>query len=209
MPGQVSTAVPIPPGIGSSEAAAAGLNGDSIRTSNTLALSGSISYNGDLRALQFHGQGEMKWGNGGRYVGEFCDGQMRGRGVYYWGGDMAGQVYEGQFDACRMHGHGQLTLRNGASFNGEWQRGRAHGQGVFVNKAETYRGAFENGARHGQGLLQLASGDVYEGEFAMGKIEGNGSFVWKSDGSKYTSRPFHQCIFVTSWAGSSGAGGTV
>ena len=93
-----------PPRIRSSEAAAAGLNAESTRTEGTLLLSDKATFNGGLQQLQFHGHGELKWKDGCRYVGEFANGRMRGRGSFYWSGDLTGQVFEGEWEENRMHG---------------------------------------------------------------------------------------------------------
>lgn len=94
----------VPPRIRSSEAAAAGLNAESTRTECTLLLSDNTTFNGGLQQLQFHGHGELKWKDGCRYVGEFANGRMRGRGSFYWSGDLTGQVFEGEWEENRMHG---------------------------------------------------------------------------------------------------------
>ena len=57
--------------------------------------------------------GEQKWPDGSRYIGEFFDGQPNGQGTYFW---PDGDKYVGQWVLGVRSGLGIHTRTNGTSY---------------------------------------------------------------------------------------------
>lgn len=109
----------------------------------------------------FHGVGVFQWSSGGRYEGEYSNGNKHGVGVFTWA--------------------------NGDSYAGAWINDEEHGAGVFSTQgnAKVYTGAWENGQRHGRGLSAILSFDretnmavheEYAGDWRQGLKQGSGVF---------------------------------
>ena len=102
-------------------------------------------YTGRVKNYGFEGNGTFIWNNGRKYVGEFRDGKMNGKGIvtmgtrtlfegivrnnYYWtgfgeqrirGGVGGGYFYRGHIENGRFHGPGRLVWDNGTKFIGWW-----------------------------------------------------------------------------------------
>jgi hypothetical protein len=152
------------------------------------------------------GPGVMQWYvNGspsGRYVGQYYDGRMSGRGVFaYRNGDR----YDGEFRDDKPNGSGTLTRANGTRYHGLFRDGQplheeaaadkktseaephkspaTHGQTIHADGSR-YEGEMRNGERNGRGVLEYASGDLYEGDFDDGQMSGWGVFTTKA-GDRY------------------------
>eukprot|EP01029_Cantina_marsupialis_P020196 TRINITY_DN4727_c0_g1_i1.p1 TRINITY_DN4727_c0_g1~~TRINITY_DN4727_c0_g1_i1.p1 ORF type:complete len:951 (-),score=164.84 TRINITY_DN4727_c0_g1_i1:71-2923(-) len=162
-------------------------------------------YQGMLRNGQLHGQGEMVWPNGDRYVG-FWKGVRHGVGIHTAAN---GTVYEGHWDNGTRHGYGILTLQSGQKYVGDWERGHMHGNGVMsCANGDKYEGQWKKSRYHGACVFTKKSGDVFNGICKEGRVCGLGvsiSFMgeeyrgeWEADvrhgrgtctypdGSKYT-----------------------
>ena len=107
--------------------------------------------------------GELVWKNGNKYIGNFVDNKMTGKGIkifvnknVYAGGDW---VYEGDFINGIFHGNGFMKYANGDVYEGEWK----------------------DDERFGKGIMRYANGDVYEGEWKNDK-------KLRSEGGKKKSR---------------------
>lgn len=68
----------------------------------------------------------MALSNGGRFEGDFVDGQLNGQGVMQLPG---GHHYEGALKNDKRHGHGILDLPGNMSCEGEWQESKLIGVG--------------------------------------------------------------------------------
>ena len=52
-----------------------------------------------------------------KYEGEWVDGKMHGRGIYYYAD---GTVYDGTWSEGKMHGKGVFIYPNGNKYDGEF-----------------------------------------------------------------------------------------
>ena len=162
------------------------------------------------------GPGVMQWYvNGspsGRYVGEYNDGRMSGRGVFeYRNGDR----YDGEFRDDKPSGYGTLTRASGTRYSGLFRDGqplhdeaapvdrRPHeaeppdprtirGERAFADGSR-YVGDFHDGKMSGWGVFTTKAGDRYEGEFADDRPNGFGTYK-EADGSIYAGLWTNGCF---------------
>lgn len=65
-----------------------------------------------------HGRGTLFMKNGGRYEGEFVDGDLHGKGVYLYAN---GNKYVGNFSNGKKHGIGHYTWARGETYEGDFE----------------------------------------------------------------------------------------
>ena len=83
-------------------------------------------WEGEMRGWKRDGEGELRYSDGGLYIGSCCDDRREGRGSME---DEDG-LYSGDWkDDCR-HGEGVMEYRDGRRYEGQWSLGRKHGRGV-------------------------------------------------------------------------------
>jgi len=125
-----------------------------------------------------------KMSHGDKYVGEWKDGKLHGKGTYtypLWSGMHAGGNYVGEFIDNLRHGRGTQTYANGDKYVGEWKDGNRHGQGTETYASGTkYVGQWKSGNQHGQGTLTYADGEKYVGGFRDGLHHGNGTITYSN-----------------------------
>lgn len=112
--------------------------------------------------------GELVWKNGNKYIGNFVDGNMTGKGIMYFvnkdvyaGGDWVDAVYEGDFLNGIFHGNGIMKYAryaNGDVYEGEWKKIRFSISRYRYVNGDVYE-------KSGKGIMKYANGDVYEGEW--------------------------------------------
>ena len=86
----------------------------------------AYTYEGDFVSGRKHGAGTFTTPCGGKYVGDFVDDEITGRGERVWGD---GRTYDGTFKLGEMHGEGTLRRPDGGSYTGEWAMNKRHGRG--------------------------------------------------------------------------------
>lgn len=143
------------------------------------------------------GQGEMRYDDGSRYVGEWRQGQRSGRGIHYRAN---GGVLNGEWQEDRPKGYGTYRFTNRARYAAEWtgtgraglepdawsvggvyigqHDGREDGEGtVMYADGATYIGGYRQGRKQGRGTMVYPSGAKYFGDWNDGRPEGSGLFV--------------------------------
>ena len=149
----------------------------------------AYTYEGDFHHGRKHGVGTFTTPDGGRYVGEFVDDEITGRGERAWGD---GRTYVGTFTLGEMNGEGRLTRPDGGSYDGGWRANRRHGRGVDTHgpTGDTYDGEWVDGKRHGVGVAVLrrsAGGEeTYEGAWERDERHGEGRMENRSTGETYS-----------------------
>ena len=80
-----------------------------------------------------NGVGTMIWENGSKYVGEFKNSSMHGKGTFYFGEGTGGSggVYVGDFKRGFIEGNGTWTWPNGEKYVGETKHNKMHGKGIY------------------------------------------------------------------------------
>ena len=83
-------------------------------------------YIGEYKDGQMNGKGTLEFSNGNKYQGEFKYGNFNGIGKYYFSN---GDRYEGEFSTNQRQGWGTFYYSNGDRYVGEWIEGKKNGQG--------------------------------------------------------------------------------
>ena len=81
---------------------------------------GNTMYRGSFLNGKRHGHGIYFFANGNRYVGDYRDGKMQGRGAFTW---FMRRHYKGEYRNGKPHGHGTLIFRGGSRYEGQWREG--------------------------------------------------------------------------------------
>lgn len=162
------------------------------------------------------GRGVLQWfTNGiasGRYVGEYAEGRMNGRGVFEYPN---GDVYEGEFRDDRPNGRAAFRSASGTRYSGLVRDGAPVQGQAMGDSFKSYTGVFRDGqpvkgrARYpdgsayegglrdskpaGWGVFTTAAGGRYEGEFDNGKPNGFGTYTAK-DGAAYAGLWTNGCF---------------
>lgn len=98
-----------------------------------------------------------------RYMGQFQDSYMQGRGRYEW---TDGKVYEGEWDKDEMHGSGVYVLPDGRKYVGDFFRGKKQGFGTMEEADGVYAGNWKAGLKHGTGKFTYKDGRRLEAKWA-------------------------------------------
>uniref|UniRef100_T1J5J3 Pleckstrin homology domain-containing family A member 8 n=1 Tax=Strigamia maritima TaxID=126957 RepID=T1J5J3_STRMM len=171
----------------------------------------SATYTGTWLCAKLHGQGELTWPDGRKFVGKFKQNIQCGDGLYvvpsdegntisdgmWQDGKMNGlgsirypnkDLYEGYFKDGMCHGHGvfkkgQFMTSAASMYIGEWAFGHKNGYGVMdeIITGEKYMGLWQDDQRHGNGLVVTLDGVYYEGMFAQNKMMGHGLVIFEDD----------------------------
>ena len=136
----------------------------------------SFSWSGACPNGLANGQGVLQWYDNGtpadRYEGEYRDGKMNGRGIYF---AVDGERYDGEFKDNARTGHGIYLTRRGDRYEGNFERSVLQGPGIGVfADGERYEGGFWNNRAHGEGTLHLADGTAVTGTWVNGCLNQGG-----------------------------------
>lgn len=135
----------------------------------------SCTYKGEYNMMgKRHGDGELTWINGDKYIGKFNDGYIDGRGTIYF---RDGTEYAGQWKKNRFHGEGTRRFQNGNVYNGNYVDGKRQGQGkCYFANGDMYVGDWKGDTIHGFGRYYYNNGHSFEGMFRDGKRNGRGKY---------------------------------
>ena len=86
-------------------------------------LAGDL-YQGKFRNGFKHGKGQITYGNGGWYQGDWSYNKKEGQGVSLEAGNNS--KYEGRFLGNMRHGEGTCTYEDGGRYLGLWQNNLPH-----------------------------------------------------------------------------------
>lgn len=135
-----------------------------------------------------NGKGASILSDGGKYVGDFQDGEITGKGSCYY---KDGSWYQGDWLKGYPHGKGVKVHADGKRQEGVFRKGylvkeeELTAQEFIIKGKETNReGCVTGDCINGQGIFIYPSGAVYIGDFRNGEIHGVG-VCYYSDGSKY------------------------
>jgi S1-C subfamily serine protease len=111
---------------------------------------------------------------GKRYVGEWRNNNMHGRGILTWSD---GSKYVGEFRYSKQNGQGTYYYKDGSEYVGEWRNDKRQGQGVLTygsahwNAGDKYVGEWWNNKFHGQGVYTYADGRIKKGTWKDNKLQ--------------------------------------
>ena len=164
-----------------------------------------VAQAGCLRGNCIDGEGEMRFDDGSRYVGQWRASRRHGRGIEYRAN---GGVLDGEWQDDRPKGYGTYRFTNRARYAAEWtgearngrdpdawsvggvyvgqHDGRENGEGtVIYADGATYVGGYLNGKKTGKGTMVYPSGAKYFGDWHDGRPQGEGIFILPGGGSVY------------------------
>lgn len=121
----------------------------------------SFAYEGHFDHDKPNGLGRAIYSNGDWYIGQFSEGQAKGKGKYR--NNQSKCTLEGDFDHDLPHGHVIEIWDDGSTFEGEFEHGHKHGKGTLKTKWGILQGNFQKGEFHGEGSLKSTSDRIYEG----------------------------------------------
>ncbi|MDR3239324.1 MAG: hypothetical protein LBT44_04510 [Clostridiales bacterium] len=100
---------------------------------------------GDFQNDCMNGSGRWISAAGNVYVGNFCNDQFSGHGVFLE--QHTGNVYDGEYHNNLRHGHGRYYWRDGHMYDGQWANDQQHGEGTYyrANATVQHRGTWEKG----------------------------------------------------------------
>lgn len=160
-----------------------GLSGcDNTQTLNFAG--GFCTYTGGVEDGLPNGQGTSECKNGERYVGEWRQGLMWGKGEHFL--PNSGTTYTGEFESNQRHGLGALTERDGTKFNGTWESDLATQGAILYPDGSKWEGKVfgKTPQRGGKGILTRKDGWTFDGEiFDNRSAKG---VLTESDGWKWT-----------------------
>ena len=133
-------------------------------------------------SAQFTGRKEQEFSDGSKYIGDFVNGKMSGKGKYIW---KDGSYYEGDFVDGNFQGYGVRVYPSGSRYEGYWVNDLPSGKGKYTwVDGDYYEGDFLNDKFHGHGKYVYPSGAYYEGTYVNDKRTGKGKYTW-DDGTYY------------------------
>ena len=151
----------------------------------------SCTYTGEYNVYgKRHGDGDLVWANGDKYVGKFKDGYIDGRGTIAF---HDGKCFCSLFGLLLPYsGNAQVLflvplfcLPKGTEYAGQWKKNRFHGEGTRrFNNGNVYTGNYGSGKRQGQGRCYFANGDMYVGDWKDDTIHGFGRYYY-NNGHRY------------------------
>lgn len=125
-----------------------------------------------------NGYGTLVFPSGGKYIGDFENGKMQGKGIYYFSD---GNKYIGHWQDQYREGEGRMVFFNGDEYLGQFHLNKFSGQGTMTYAVgNRYDGNWEDNKPHGQGVMTYNDGSRYEGQWEYGKRNGMGLMVYPS-----------------------------
>lgn len=156
-----------------------------LRASVLVALFIPVGLKAQYKCLSgncFNGYGTAVFPSGGKYIGDFLEGKIHGKGIFYFSD---GNKYIGNWHDQYREGDGRFVFANGDEYFGEFHLNKFSGRGVMkYANGNRYEGEWQENWQHGQGIFVFVNGDRYEGQFVMGYFEGSGRMDY-ADGSRY------------------------
>lgn len=138
----------------------------------TCVFPSGAKYVGDFKNGKLHGKGIFYFSDGNKYLGNWVDQYREGKGRMVF---VSGDEYFGDFKRNKFSGEGVMIYANGNRYEGSWLENKPGGYGVFVFvSGDRYEGNFTGGLYEGQGTMYYSDGSRYEGEWQLNKRHGQG-----------------------------------
>ena len=129
----------------------------------------------DQNARYHNCWGTYAFAQGNKYVGEFKDNNLNGKGTFYFLADdeFKGDIYVGEFKDDKLYGNGTYTFANGDKYVGEFKDDRFDGKGAFTRaNGDKYVGEFKDGKLNGKSTVTTTDGRTFENIFENGEMLG-------------------------------------
>jgi hypothetical protein len=159
-----------------------------VPTNPGMAQAYDTTYKGEYNDYgERHGEGELTWSNGDKYVGHFWHGVREGEGTLHF---KDGASFFNFFNSSTvilvlvlvLTTSSPITANNpGSEYVGNWENNKMHGQGTrrFPN-GNIFTGIYKEGKRSGQGRCYFANGDMYVGEWKGDAMSGFGRYYYNN-----------------------------
>lgn len=133
-----------------------------------------------------------------KYIGEFKDGLMEGRGIFFCKDNK--QIYDGKWENDEKNGKGKYYWADGYIYEGEYKNNKKNDLNGLIydsrfnlkkdiinekqmedlgiyNDFYYYKGGFKDDYRDGQGIIIYKNNTLYKGEFKFSKKHGKGKLI--------------------------------
>ncbi|MDE7479480.1 MAG: hypothetical protein K2M91_16350 [Lachnospiraceae bacterium] len=135
------------------------------------------------------GKGICDYADGGKYEGDWVNGQREGTGTYWFPEDDQYQrlKYEGEWKNDLRHGKGIQEWTFGSRYEGDWVNDQREGTGTHWFSEDDkslrlkYEGEWKDDMRHGTGRMEWTYGLVYEGDYLNDYRYGKGVLTYPED----------------------------
>lgn len=121
-------------------------------------------FKGEFVHGKLTGKGERTFANKGKYVGEFSNSLMHGKGVLKMNTECIKGFYTGEFTYNKFHNQGRLKIDSG-EYRGFFANGQLHGNGELSLKGMIFKGYFTHNEISSKGSVHFIDGSYYSGEF--------------------------------------------
>lgn len=154
------------------------VKGNCLNGYGTYRFPSGAKYIGDFEDGKMSGKGILYFTNGNKYIGHWLNNLREGEGRYLF---IEGHEYRGQFHAGQFHGKGTMKYDGGDRYEGNWKYDKPNGLGKYVFKdGERYEGNFKNGRFQGNGTMFYNDGSKYVGNWRENKKHGIGALHLKT-----------------------------
>lgn len=147
---------------------------ESTKSTTNVATTSSCIYGNCQNGFGIYSWEEGEW-KGDKYIGEWKDGNMDGKGFFLWN---TGSKYIGGWAKGKQNGYGAQFFSDGTKSVGYFQ------DGTKTSTNTTTSGCLSGDCNDGYGTWIYESGDMYEGYWSGGSRSGSGTYI-HSDGAKY------------------------
>jgi hypothetical protein len=145
------------------------ISGDCKNGQGTYISDSGGKYTGNWVNGERNGQGTFVWRDGDVYTGNWVNGEKNGQGTFVW---KDGDVYKGNFENSNYEGQGTMTYKNNKKFEGIWKGGKVlSGTGYFEYSEGSYEGKFVNGKQVGKGVFTFSDGTKVNSTWVNGESD--------------------------------------
>ena len=130
-------------------------------------------FKGEFIHGKLTGKGEKTFSDFGKYLGEFSDSLMQGKGVLRLNHSKIKAIYSGELKLNKFHGVGRLKIEN-KEYRGEFANGELHGNGEISLDGLVFKGNFNKNEVNSKGAVHFIDGSYYNGDFLAAVPFGSG-----------------------------------
>ena len=130
-------------------------------------------FKGEFVHGKLTGKGEKTFGDFAKYLGEFSDSLMQGKGVLRVNHSRVKAIYSGELKLNKFHGAGRLKIEN-KEYRGEFAGGELHGSGEVNLGGLIFKGSVSRNEVSNKGAVHFVDGSYYNGDFLAGVPFGSG-----------------------------------
>ena len=116
----------------------------------------------NIQTGNLDGKGVFKWKNGKKYIGNWKEGFMHGKGFLF--DENNNIIFEGYY--LNNKKYGKFFIKEKEYYEGEFLNDKMEGKGCYhYSNGDTWEGYFKNNYKNGIGLMTYNNGEIYLYEF--------------------------------------------